>query len=149
MLDILSLHRVAHRLHVGGFQRVARVMTRLGRHLFAAYVPAEVEIGAGSQLGYGGLGVVIHRDARIGAEVLISPNVVIGGRSELPGAPVICDRVKIGAGAKILGPVRIGAGAQIGANAVVIHDVQEGDVVVGVPARPLPRRLRVLDSSGG
>ena len=32
---------------------------------------------------------------------------------------------------------------------VVIADVQDVDVVVGVPARPLPRRLRVLDSAGG
>jgi serine O-acetyltransferase len=148
MFDVLSFQRVAHRLHAGGFRRVARVITRLSRHLFAAYVPAEVQIGLGSQLGYGGLGVIIHADARIGSEVLISPGVVIGGRSELLGAPIIGDRVKIGVGAKILGPIRIGDGAQIGANAVVLHDVQEGDIVVGVPARPLPRRLRVLDSSG-
>jgi len=43
--------------------------------------------------------------------------------------------VVVGAGAKILGPVWIGAGAQIGANAVVIHDVPPGGIAVGVPAK--------------
>jgi serine O-acetyltransferase len=148
MLDAISFHQAARSLHLKGFRRLARVITRLGRHLFAVVLPPEAEIGRGTELGYGGLGIVIHAHARIGRDVVISPGVVIGGRSGLPGAPVIGDGVKIGAGAKILGPIRIGAGALVGANAVVIHDVQDGDVVAGVPARSLPRRLRVLDGSG-
>jgi serine O-acetyltransferase len=145
MFDALSFQRVAHRLHVTGLRRVARVVTRLSRHLFQVYLPAETTIGEGVELGYGGIGVVIHPQARIGRDVLVSPGVVIGGRSGLPGAPVIGDGVKIGAGAKILGPIYIGAGAMIGANAVVIADVEPGDVVAGVPARPVRRTLRIVE----
>jgi serine O-acetyltransferase len=148
MLDAVGLHRIAHRLHLSGFRRTARLISRLFRLIYGGHVPAEVEIGAGTELGYGGLGVVIHATARIGRDVLVSPGVVIGGRSELPGAPVIGDRVKIGAGAKVLGPIRIGDDVLIGANAVVITDVEPGSVVVGVPARPLPPRLRILDGAG-
>jgi serine O-acetyltransferase len=139
MLDALTFYRTAHRLHGIGLCRAARVLTVASRILFSAYVPAEAEIGPGCELGYGGIGIVIHKDARIGRDVLISPGVVIGGRSELRGAPIIEDGARIGAGAKVLGPIRIGARAQVGANAVVLHDVAPGETVAGIPARPIRR----------
>lgn len=140
MLDALSFYRVARALHQRGLPKVAHVITTASRILFSAYVPAGASIGAGSELGYGGIGVIIHKDAVIGREVLISPGVVIGGRNGLKGVPVIEDGAKIGAGAKVLGPIRIGAGALVGANAVVLHDVAPGQSVAGVPARPVGRK---------
>jgi serine O-acetyltransferase len=128
-------HQVAYVLHGAGFRRAARLVSGISRLVFSAHIPPETRIGPGTVFGYGGIGVVLHRDAVIGANVLISPGVVIGGRSGLPGVPVIEDGAKIGAGAKILGPVRVGAGAIVGANAVVIDDVPPGETVVGVPAR--------------
>ena len=74
------------------------------------------QIGESSELGYGGIAVVIHERAQIGRHVMISPCVTIGGRSGIPGVPIIEDDVFIGAGAKILGDVTIGRGATIGAN---------------------------------
>jgi serine O-acetyltransferase len=145
MLDALTFQRAAHLLHIRRHPIAARLVTRLARHLFGSYLAPETQIGAGTELGYGGIGIVIHKDARLGRDVLVSPGVVIGGRSGLPGAPEIGDRVKIGAGAKVLGPIRVGAGAFIGANAVCIHDVAPGDVVVGIPARPIERRFKVVD----
>ena|SRR5439155_10686769 len=145
MLDALTFQRAAHLLHIRRYPVAARLVTRLARHLFGTYLAPETQIGAGTELGYGGIGIVIHKDARLGRDVLVSPGVVIGGRSGLPGAPDIADRVKIGAGAKVLGPIKIGEGAFIGANAVVIHDVAAGDVVVGIPARPIERRLKVVE----
>ena len=49
--------------------------------------------------------------------------------------PRVGDDVVIGAGAKILGGVRIGTGARIGANAVVISDVPDGALAIGIPAK--------------
>jgi serine O-acetyltransferase len=148
MVDALTFQRVAHQLHVRRHPLAARFVVRVARHLFGAHLPPECEIGAGTVLGYGGLGVVLHPAARLGRDVLVSPGVIIGGRSGLPGAPVVGDGVKIGAGAKILGPIRVGDGAHIGANAVVIHDVAPGDVVVGVPAHPIARRFKIVDGAG-
>jgi len=82
----------------------------------------------------------VHPRAIIGERVRINPGVVIGGRSGHKPVPVIEDDVEIGVGAKVLGPVRVGRGAVVGANAVVLHDVPPGAVVVGIPARILRTR---------
>jgi serine O-acetyltransferase len=57
-----------------------------------------------------------------------------------PCAPVIGNNVDIGTGAKILGPITIGNNVLIGANAVVIRDVPDNSVAVGVPAVIKPRK---------
>lgn len=49
--------------------------------------------------------------------------------------PVIGNNVEICCGAKIIGGVTIGNNVVVGANAVVINDVPDNSVVVGVPAR--------------
>ena len=51
--------------------------------------------------------------------------------------PVIGDNVTITCGAKVLGNITVGNNSVIGANAVVIHDVEENSVMVGVPARKI------------
>jgi serine O-acetyltransferase len=140
----LKMQKVAHALHNAGFDRTAQAISRVTRVIFSAHLPPEAEIGEGTELGYGGIGVIVHKEAVIGRNCLLSPGVVIGGRSGLPGAPVLEDDVLVGVGAKILGPIRIGAGAKVGANAVVLEDVAPGDTVVGIPARSLRRAKRQI-----
>ena len=67
--------------------------------------------------------------------VVIGPFVTIGLRQGDIAGPTIEEDVSVGTGAKVLGPVRVGAGATIGANAVVVDDVEAGVTVVGAPAR--------------
>ena len=47
----------------------------------------------------------------------------------------VCHGASIGSGAVILCGITIGRGAMVGAGAVVTHDVAEGALVAGVPAR--------------
>ncbi|MCY1462204.1 Serine acetyltransferase [compost metagenome] len=49
--------------------------------------------------------------------------------------PIIGDDCYIASGAKILGPITIGNNVVIGANAVVLKDIPDGCIVVGIPAR--------------
>ena len=70
----------------------------------------------------------------IGENCWINQQVTIGYRDNTT-APVIGDNVTITCGAKVLGPITIGDNAIIGANAVVVKNVEPGAVMGGVPAR--------------
>lgn len=78
------------------------------------------------------VGIVANATAEIGDRVQINQNVTVGMDSE--GAPKIRDGVTIFSGAVILGDVTVGEEAVIGANAVVLDDVEPGATVVGAPA---------------
>lgn len=134
-MNAIRLYRVGRWFHERNLRPFATFTRHLIFLLYNSSIPAEAVIGPGTVFGYGGMGVVIHPRCRIGANVVISQQVTIGGRSGLFGVPVIEDGCVLGAGSRILGPIRLGAGAVVGANAVVIHDVPPRAVVAGVPAR--------------
>jgi serine O-acetyltransferase len=136
-VDAMTLYRLARRMHLRGIPLLPDVLRKAIYYLHSSYIPYEAELGEGTQLGYGGIGVVIHKATRMGRHCLVSQQVTIGGRSGIEGAPVIGDYVRIGAGAKILGNIHIGDFAVIGANAVVLKDVPPATVVAGVPAKVL------------
>ena len=129
------LYRIGNSLHRKGLVRVGQLFTFVNRLLFATVVPSSARIGERCVLGYAGLGIVIHKDARIGDRVHICQNVTIGRHPGKEGVPTIEDDVYVGPGAVISGKIVIGRGASIGANAVVLKDVPAGAVAVGVPAR--------------
>ncbi len=140
MISAQSIHAVSHWLHRHRIPFVPELLKRVNLLVHHCLLSPQTALGEGTELGYGGIGVFVHPEARIGKRVLISQFVTIAGRGNgIPGGAVIEDDVKIAVGAKILGPVRIGKGAQVGANAVVTHDVPPGAIVVGVPAREIRR----------
>jgi serine O-acetyltransferase len=134
-MNALALYRLSRRLERWRIPLLPRIVEKLIVVLCRCVVPRKCDIGEGSELGYGGIAVVIHERAKIGRNVMISPCVTIGGRSGKYGVPVIEDDVLIGTGAKILGDLTVGRGAIIGANAVVLNSVPAHAVVGGVPAR--------------
>jgi serine O-acetyltransferase len=99
-------------------------------------LPASVEVGEGLYIGHFG-SIIINGGSVIGKNCKISHEVTLGtkGAGQGLGVPIIGDDVYIGAGAKVLGNIRVQDRAIIGANAVVVRDVPEGAIVVGVPAK--------------
>jgi len=81
--------------------------------------------------------IVVHPDARIGANCRIHVDVVIGTKpGPLDLVPKIGDNCYIGPGAKIFGDITIGDNTAIGANSVVNNSFPEGHLTVaGAPAR--------------
>jgi serine O-acetyltransferase len=98
-------------------------------------IPASVHIGPGLYIGHYG-GIIIHPNTTIGSNFSIGQGVTIGTQGlGKKGVPIIGDNVYIGVGAKVLGQISIGNNVRIGANAVVIKDVPDNAVAVGVPAK--------------
>ncbi|WP_157756689.1 serine acetyltransferase [Plantactinospora sp. KBS50] len=102
------------------------VVLRLGVN---SDLPRELTCGPGLRL-FHPYGLVLHRDARLGAGVRLYHHVTIG-RRDFSGEPVVGDGVLVGAGATILGPVRIGSNARIAAGATVLDDVPPGGLALG------------------
>lgn len=92
-------------------------------------------IGAGLYVGHSG-GIWVAPGAVLGRECNLAQGVTVGvGGTVRRGTPHLGDRVWVGPKATISGPVLVGSGAVIGANSLVVSDVPERGVAVGVPAR--------------
>lgn len=115
---------------------VHRLASAWAEAAFGIAIGINVQIGRRLTIEHSG-GIVIHNDAVIGDDVIIRQGVTLGNRrlAAPNDAPVVGCRVNIGAGAKILGGIRLGDDVSVGANAVVLQDVPNGCVAVGIPAR--------------
>lgn len=140
-LHAILFHRVAHNLWRHGMKLLARFVSHIARALTGIEIHPGATIGRRFFIDHGS-GVVIGETAEIGEGVVLYQGVTLGGVSMSKGKrhPTIGNEVVIGAGAKVLGPVTIGDHAMIGSGSVVVKDIPEGGVAVGVPAKVISRR---------
>jgi serine O-acetyltransferase len=98
-------------------------------------IPASVKIGHSFYIAHFG-GIIMNSDTIIGNNCNISQGVTIGvsGVGENRGVPIIGNNVYIGANAVIAGKITINDNSLIGACSLVVSDVIENGVMVGVPA---------------
>jgi len=122
------------------FSLFYKILYKLIQILTGVELPCEALIGRNFIIDHFG-GIVINGYAKFGDNCRIRSGVVVGlSRQAERCAPIIGDNVDIGAGAKILGAISVGNNVEIGANAVVIDDVPDNSIAVGVPAVIKPRR---------
>jgi sugar O-acyltransferase (sialic acid O-acetyltransferase NeuD family) len=101
-------------------------------------VNADAEIGDGVILN---TGVIVEHDCKIGDYAHLSPNSVMGGASSLGMMSWL------GMGAAIIHCVSVGTDCVVGAGAVVIKDLPDTVVAVGVPARICHRAISPEEST--
>ncbi len=131
------------------FSIVYKALKVIAESLTGTELPCEVVIGRRLRIEHS-FDIVVSGDAVLGDDVVLRNGVTIGLRHEgQRGAPVIGNRVDIGAGAKLLGPIHIGDDVSIGANAVVIRDVPSHSIAVGVPARVVAKRAAGVSEDKG
>lgn len=134
--------RLAEFFHGRGLGPLAKLCSMLNVLVFGIEVSPQVQIGGGLFLPHT-VGTVIGA-ARIGDNCTILQGVTLGTSEPDMGftvsaRPVVGNHVLIGAGAKIIGHIMVGDHAKIGANAVVLCDVPDYALAVGVPARIVGR----------
>ena len=110
-----------------------RLVRLLYRPLDSLYITT-AKIGGGLFIQHG-FSTYIAAES-IGKNCWINQQVTIGFKDDTR-APIIEDNVTITCGAKVLGPIHIGNNVIIGANAVVVKDVEPGSIMGGVPAHRL------------
>jgi bifunctional UDP-N-acetylglucosamine pyrophosphorylase/glucosamine-1-phosphate N-acetyltransferase len=98
-------------------------------------------IGSNTQVAhFGYLG-----DAEVGGDVNIGAGAVTCNfDGNLKHRTRIGDRAFVGSGAMLVAPVSVGRGATVGAGSVVTHDIPDGALSYGVPARL--RQSKTADS---
>lgn len=130
-----SIYQQARLAYLDGDIAKAEKLKRLNYLLHNSEIPYTAQIGKNAIFAYGGIGIILHAQTKMGERCNIGSGVTVGGSET--GVPVIGHDVYLSTGSKILGGVKIGDGAIIGANAVVLHDVAPFTVVAGLPAKPV------------
>lgn len=85
----------------------------------------------------------VEKGCKIGENCTLRPGVVFGRKNDKSdSAPVVVgDNCEFGVGAKIIGTVKIGNNVIVGANAVVVNDIPDNAVAVGVPAKVIKKKI--------
>lgn len=131
----VKLYRIGNFLYRKKFRRFSKLVSYLNRFLFATWLPSSAVIGKNFVVGYGGLGVVIHSNTRIGNNCQINQNVTIGRNFGDVSVPIIGDDVYIGAGSVVFGEIVIGNNVIIGSNSLINKSVPDNCTVVGNPMK--------------
>jgi len=146
----ILMYRSSHALWLARRATFAEAIWRLNFFVTGADIHPGADIGGGVRITHTA-GLVIGSGARIGSNVTILHGVMIGGSGRqwfdpdyVDGYPTIGDDTHVMAHAMILGPVTIGRGCFVGANAVLAHDLRDGEAFV--PGREISElRRRIVD----
>lgn len=142
-LHAVVWHKLSHALWRHNLRLLARFSSHLARFFTGIEIHPAARIGRRLVIDHG-MGVVIGETAEIGDDCHFYHQVTLGVARRAGGGkrhPTIGNHVIIGAGAKVLGPITVGDNARIGSNAVVVDPVPADTTMVGIPARPVDRRL--------
>jgi serine O-acetyltransferase len=141
-LHAVLWHQFSHWLWRSHLHLLGRFSSHIARWVTGIEIHPAAKLGRRLVIDHG-MGVVIGETAEVGDDCYFYHQVTLGVARTARGKrhPTIGNNVIIGAGAKVLGPITVGDNARIGSNAVVLDPVPSDTTVVGIPARPVDRKL--------
>lgn len=137
----ILIHRVAHALYSIRLYFIARFVADISRTITGIEIHPGAQIGRRLVIDHG-VGCVIGETAIIGDDCIIFHGVTLGGTKfdRVKRHPTVGNHVMIGTGAKVLGPIKIGDRSKIGANAVVMNDLEPDSIIVAAKSELLAKR---------
>lgn len=132
----VTLHRIAHVLWHDSRHPLALALQQRSALVAGIDIHPAARIGSGVLMDHAG-GIVVGETAVISDDVVMFHNVTLGGTGRERGDrhPKVGRNAFIGAGATLLGNIRVGNWTRVGAGSVVLRDVPDWSIAVGVPAR--------------
>ncbi|MDW7646339.1 MAG: hypothetical protein SCI25_15015 [Desulfuromonadales bacterium] len=144
---VVLRYRVAKWLYLRGYRKLSLLLFRNLENGYGVYISPNASIGIGLKLPHP-TGIVIGNGVTIGENCTIYQQVTFGGArmgdAQKNHYPQIGNDVVVFAGAKLIGNIFVHSRSVIGANSVVIKDVPEGCIAVGVPAKIKETKIHSL-----
>jgi serine acetyltransferase/GT2 family glycosyltransferase len=143
--QMMIAYRMMRWLRGTGLRTLARIASRLIRHLYGAELHWDAELAPGVVIVHG-TGLVLSQASRVGSGCVLFHGVTLGWsihpETRAVGAPVLEADVHVGPGATLLGPITIGRGTKISAASVLMQSVPAQSIVQApaphVRIRPTP-----------
>lgn len=132
----ILFHKLSHFLYKCKLMFLSRLVSQISRFLTGIEIHPGASIGKRLFIDHG-MGIVIGETAIIGDDCTIYHQVTLGGtgKERLKRHPTLKNNVIVGSGSKVLGNITIGSNVKIGANSVVLKDIEDNVTVVGIPGK--------------
>lgn len=138
-----------YRIAKEGYDKGRRILPKLIQNRLLSQFGCDISMTAelGQNVRFRHInGIIIGKGVSIGDDTVIYHQVTIGGKNlgdaEKNRYPKIGKNVTIFAGAKLIGDITVGDHSVIGANSVVLHDIEPYTVVAGMPAKKVGSILK-------